>query len=148
MSDVIIRAVKNEDFDQWLRLYHGYADHYKVSLSQAIITNTWGWVMDASHPVTGLVAELDGTLVGLAHIRAMPSPLRGQYVGFLDDMFVDPDQRGSGVVDALFDRIHAMGKDQGWGVIRWITRDNNYRARGVYDKVASKTDWNLYEMSC
>ena len=40
MSDVIIRAVKDEDFDQWLRLYHGYADHYKVSLTQAIITNT------------------------------------------------------------------------------------------------------------
>ncbi len=38
-------------------------------------------------------------------------------------------------------------KAEGWGAMRWITRENNYRARGRYDKLAEKTDWELYEMA-
>lgn len=148
MPDVLVRSLTTTDYDQWLHLYHGYAEHYKVTLTEDIIQTTWGWLMDASHPVHGLVAVHDDRLVGLAHIRPMPSPLRGKVIGFLDDLFVDHDQRGIGVVDALMTSLKAMAQDNEWAVIRWITRDNNYRARGVYDKYASKTDWNLYEMSC
>jgi hypothetical protein len=148
MTDITIRAVESSDFGQWLKLYHGYAKHYNVSLTDDIIETTWGWLMDASHPVHGLVAIRGGVLIGLAHIRPMPSPLRGQYVGFLDDLFVDHGQRGHGVVDVLMTGLKVMAEKQGWTVIRWITRDNNYRARSVYDKYATKTDWNLYEMSC
>ena len=43
--------------------------------------------------------------------------------------------------------IQAASKAEGWGVMRWITRENNYRARGLYDKLAEKTDWALYEMA-
>lgn len=148
MTDITVRALQDTDFEQWVQLYHGYADHYKVTLTDSIINTTWGWLMDASHPVHGLVAIRGDNLVGLAHIRPMPSPLRGQYIGFLDDLFVDHGQRGHGVVDALMSGLKTMAEEQGWAVIRWITRDNNYRARGVYDKYATKTDWNLYEMSC
>ena len=48
---------------------------------------------------------------------------------------------------ALITAVQAEAKAQGWGVLRWITRDNNYRARGLYDKLAQKTDWTLYEMT-
>ena len=37
---------------------------------------------------------LDDNIVGFAHYRRMPSPLRGQDIGFLDDLFVDPKHRG------------------------------------------------------
>ena len=42
--------------------------------------------------------------------------------------------------------MQAAAKAEGWGVMCWITRENNYRARGLYDKLAKKTDWALYEM--
>ncbi|HCP18875.1 MAG TPA: GNAT family N-acetyltransferase [Alphaproteobacteria bacterium] len=148
MSDVQVRSLAKADYDQWLQLYYGYADHYKFTLTEDSIQTTWGWLMDAAHPVQGLVAVHDDRLVGLAHVRPMPSPLRGKVIGFLDDLFVDHGQRGNGVVEALMTRLKAMAQDNEWEVIRWITRDNNYRARRVYDKYAGKTDWNLYEMSC
>jgi len=44
--------------------------------------------------LNGLVYEVDGNIVGFAHYRRMPSPLRGQDIGFLDDLFVDPEHRG------------------------------------------------------
>ena len=30
---------------------------------------------------------------------------------------------------------------------RWITADDNYRARTLYDRVAKKTAWNTYEIT-
>ncbi len=42
-----------------------------------------------------------GGLVGLAHYRAMPSPLRRVNVGFLDDLFVAPASRGGNIGGAL-----------------------------------------------
>jgi GNAT superfamily N-acetyltransferase len=68
-------------------------------------------------------------------------------VGFLDDLFVVPDQRSSGAAAALMAAVKQHAIAANWGVVRWITRDNNYRARGLYDKLAQKTDWALYEMT-
>ena len=104
--------------------------------------------MTDGYPTQGLVAEESGKLVGLAHFRAMPSPLRGHEIGFIDDIVVLPNYRGLGISEALFEKIKRHGNKCGWVTIRWITKDNNYRARKVYDKLATKTDWNLYEMDC
>jgi hypothetical protein len=32
-------------------------------------------------------------------------------------------------------------------VIRWITREDNYRARAVYDRIATKTNWTTYDLT-
>ena len=75
-----------------------------------------------------------------------PSPLRGQMIGFLDDLFVAPEHRSSAAAASLIKAVQVEGKAKDWGVVRWITRDHNYRARGLYDKLAKKTDWLLNEM--
>ena len=85
-------------------------------------------------------------MVGLAHFREMPSPLRGTNIGFLDDLFVLPEKRGGKVVTLLIEELKKEAIEKNWGIIRWITQDNNYRARNLYDKISQKTDWNTYEM--
>jgi len=30
--------------------------------------------------------------------------------------------------------------------VRWITRDDNVRAKSLYDKVSEKTNWDVYEL--
>ena len=67
--------------------------------------------------------------------------------GYLDDLFVEPDQRGGGAVDALFGAINQVALDRGWDVVRWTTADNNYRARATYDKIALRTTWITYDMT-
>lgn len=146
MTSITIRPLEEADYPHWLGLYHGYADHYKVSLSEAGIARTWGWLMDPSHPLEGIVAAQDRP-IGLAHYRAMPSPLRGAEIGFLDDLFVDPEHRGQRIGAELLEALRAIARDRGWPLIRWITRDDNYRARSLYDRHAVKSDWNTYEMS-
>ena len=146
MATVAIKALEQDHYDQWLTLYHGYADHYRATLTDDGIKTTWGWLMDQTHPLTGLVA-LDGDqLIGLAHFRGMPSPLRGAEIGFLDDLFVDPASRGQQAGELMLMALKEIANDRDWPVVRWITRDNNYRARSLYDRHAIKTDWNTYEM--
>ena len=143
-----IRKISSDDYVGWLNLYTIYADHYNIKLSLAEISITWGWLMDRNHPTRGIVAENNEELVGLAQYRAMPSPLRGHDIGFIDDLVVLPSYRGKKISKKLFNKIKLTGVKSGWKTIRWITRDNNYQARCVYDQIGHKTDWNLYEMEC
>jgi GNAT superfamily N-acetyltransferase len=130
----------------WERLYAGYAAFYKVEQTEAMRATVWGWLMDPAHEVKGLVA-LDGRgePVGLAHYRPFARPLRATYGGFLDDLFVDPALRGQRIADALIEAVAAIGRERGWNVIRWITADDNYRGRGVYDRLATRTMWITYD---
>jgi len=133
-------------YDGWCELYRGYADFYQVPMTTATLETVWSWLQDATHPTCGLLAMHYEQPIGLAHYRDMPSPLRGATVGFLDDLFVSPMHRGSGAVDALLNELTSIGRTRGWPLMRWITRDNNYRARAFYDRNATRTDWITYQL--
>jgi GNAT superfamily N-acetyltransferase len=145
-GDVAIVPLAPEHRAAWERLYAGYAGFYGVPQTAEMRATVWSWLMDTAHEVKGLVA-LDGAgvPVGLAHFRPYARPLRGGYGGFLDDLFVDPAMRGRRIADALIEALAAIGRQKGWGVIRWITADDNYRGRGVYDRLATRTMWVTYD---
>ena len=131
----------------WERLYAGYAAFYKVQQTPEMRATVWGWIQDPAHEVKALVAETpDSRAVGLAHYRPFARPLAAKTAGFLDDLFVDPSFRGQRVADALIEALSAIGRERGWSVIRWLTADNNYRGRGVYDRLADRTMWITYEI--
>ena len=131
----------------WRRLFRGYRAFYKWPEDEAVLDRVWAWLHDPAHPLEGLAAVRDGRIVGLAHYRGEPSPSRGMDVGFLNDLFVDPDARGGRIGEALLEELRRICGARGWPVMRWITADDNYRARTLYDRVAKKTAWNLYEMA-
>jgi GNAT superfamily N-acetyltransferase len=144
---ITVRPVKPSDRAAWDVLYQGYASFYKTDQTPAMRDTTWAWLMDADPQVHGLVAENeDGGLLGLAHFRPFARPLSASTGGFLDDLFVAPTARGQNVSDALINAIGDHGTQQGWTVIRWITAENNYRARAVYDRLAEKTKWATYDI--
>jgi GNAT superfamily N-acetyltransferase len=146
MSAIRIVPVAQEHRAAWGRLYAGYAAFYKVEQTEAMRDAVWGWLMDPAHEVKGIVAlDAAGTPVGLTHYRAYARPLRGGYGGFIDDIFVDPACRGQRIADALIEAVAEIGRTKGWGVIRWITADDNYRGRGVYDRLATRTMWITYD---
>lgn len=144
---VNVSPIDPSDREDWERLYHGYAEFYQVPMYDEILDTVWGWIHDQANPFFGLIArDESGKALGLMHCRQMPSPLRGTLVGFLDDLFVIPQARGQGVVEALYQALNQLGREQGWPFIRWITADNNYRGRAVYDKLSDKTHWVTYQM--
>jgi len=147
MAEITITPPERQDYADWRSLYQGYATFYERPMTEAIALRVWDWLFDPSQTLEALVArEKDGKVVGLAHFRAMPRPLAGSLAGFLDDLFVDPAYRGQRVADRLIEGVAAIGRERGWGLIRWLTADDNYRARGVYDRVAARTLWITYQL--
>jgi GNAT superfamily N-acetyltransferase len=143
---VRVRRPGPGDREGWDRLYSGYAAFYGVSQTPEMRDRVWAWIHDPGHEVDGLVAEGEGGLVGLAHFRAFARPLSATTGGFLDDLFVAPEARGSGAAQALIAAVAEEGRRRGWSVVRWITAADNARARAVYDRLAQATPWVTYDL--
>ena len=117
-----------------------------MPMTEHILNTVWSWIHDQDKAFYCVLAKENDHAIGLIHYREMPSPLRGCSVGFLDDLFVLPEHRGSGVVQKLYACLKAEAAKMDWPLVRWITQENNYRGRGVYDKVANKTSWITYQL--
>ena len=142
----MIRPIKIEDKKDWEKLYRGYADFYKVEMNDEILATVWKWLFDQKHEVSGLVYEEKSKVIALAHYRKMPSPLRGKYIGFLDDLFVDPNHRRKGIGEKMIEELNAISRRNNWNLVRWITRDDNTKAKSLYEKFSKKTNWEVYEL--
>ena len=142
----MIRKLEQKDKENWAKLYNGYADFYKVPMNTGILDTLWGWIQDERHDIKGLCFELEGKIVGIAHFRTMPRPIKGQYIGFLDDLFVEPDFRGQKIAQKLINHLKSLSKSNNWVGIRWITHSSNKTAKNLYDKIANNTGFELYEL--
>src|SRR5258705_8545318 len=102
-----VRHVAEDEFEPWSRLFRGYADFYHWPTSDEHQRQIWTWIHD-DHLVEALVAvpvDDAGNETGgpqrLAHLRLWVRPVRGVIAGYLDDLFLAPEMRGAGAVDAF-----------------------------------------------
>ena len=141
----MIRKLEQKDKENWAKLYNGYADFYKVQMNTGILDTLWGWIQDERHVVNGICFELEGKIIRIAHYRTMPRPIKGKYIGFLDDLFVEPDFRGQKIAQKLISHLKSLSKANNWDGIRWNTNSSNENAKKLYDKIANNTGFELYE---
>ena len=107
-----------------------------------------GWFQDELCKLAGgktvsfekLTAEAEKTPTGAEGLQFLPY-LSGERTPHLD-----PNARGARVGDLLFKELKSQAAQKGWPLVRWITADNNYRARGLYDQLSSKTHWVTYQL--
>jgi len=142
----MIRNLEQKDRKSWDKLYNSYADFYKVPMNKNILDTVWSWIQDESHIVRGICFELENKIVGIAHFRTMPRPIKGQYIGFLDDLFVKQGFRRQKIAQKLINHLKSISKDNNWDGIRWITHSSNENAKKLYHKIAHNTGFELYEL--
>ena len=142
----MIRPLSKNDFNVWSNIYKSYAEFYKLPMNKETLETLWSWIHDDKHVVQGICFEIDKRIVGIAHYRTMPRPIKGQYIGFLDDLFVEPDFRGKKIAQKLIAHLKSLSKINNWDGIRWITHSSNENAKKLYDKIANNTGFELYEL--
>lgn len=147
MSKLEMYDIQKKHYEVWIELYHKYAEYYQVDIPKDNFDLTWKWLKSENYPFWGILADVDSKIVGFAHFRSLPSPLDSCEVGFLDDLFVLQEYRGKKIGYSLIEKVHQIGKSKNWPYINWITKDDNYTARTLYDKISTKTDWNFYELT-
>jgi ribosomal protein S18 acetylase RimI-like enzyme len=143
-----VSKAKMKDKEGWEHLYQQYAEFYKMPMERHTLDTVWGWILNDEEEFYCIVArDWNQKPIGFMHFRAMLSPLRGAKIGFLDDLFVASDNRGSGTVERLFEELDSTAQQQGWPFVRWITADDNVRAQAVYNKLSDRTAWVTYQLN-
>ncbi len=135
-DETIIRPVAAADHAQWLPLWRGYQEFYRVSLSDAVTASNWRRFFDPGEPVHCLVAERDGQLTGLAHYLFHRSTWSVENICYLNDLFVDPRGRRSGIARRLIEAVYEAADAAGAAKVYWLTHESNAAARLLYDQVA------------
>lgn len=95
-----------------------------------------------------LIGEIDGIAEGLALYYTTFSTWLGRPGIYLDDLYVRPASRGSGLGKALLTHIartaYARGGRLEWAVLNW-----NEPAIGFYKKLGARpqSDWTVYRLA-
>jgi len=143
---VRIRRLAEKDKSAWLPLFKGYIEFYKATVADEIIEATWRRMLDGAPDFhIGLVAVDDSDRpIGLAHILFHRSTWSLTQYCYLEDLFVEPTLRAKGVGRALIDAVYREADARQCSRTYWMTQEFNYRARGLYDQVATKSPFVQY----
>jgi GNAT superfamily N-acetyltransferase len=140
-----VRPVARQDEMRWRELFEGYCTFYKRDPSEALTTHTWTRIMDSTVPVHAIVAEHAANgVIGMANYLVHEHTLGLTPACYLADLFVEPAQRAAGVGKQLICWLVEEMKRQRWCRLYWHTRVSNDRARGLYDKFTSHSDFVRY----
>lgn len=141
-----IRPLRAVDEADWRRLWTGYLEFYETSVPEEVYRTTFARLLSGDpHEFHGLVAERGGRLIGLAHYLFHRHCWRVENVVYLQDLYVEPEARGSGAGRALIEALYAAADAAGCPTVYWLTQDFNATARRLYDRVARVTPFIKYQ---
>jgi ribosomal protein S18 acetylase RimI-like enzyme len=137
---MIVRLARREDADSLMRLYghlsRGYRDN-RAAIEAAIV-----------HPTTFLyVAEVSGCLAGTAAFSVPADPCRG-FIGYVDDVVVDPAFRGRGVAEKQLSKLIELAKQLNCVRIDLTASVSRTTAIRLYERLGFKRyETNVFRLS-
>ena len=92
-----------------------------------------------------VVAEVDGSVVAFALFFTNFSTFLGQPGLYLEDLYVQPAHRGTGLGRALLQHLGALAVERGCGRFEWSVLDWNANAISFYEKMGAVVmpDWRI-----
>ena len=140
---MMIRDLCPLDEDAWKVLWEGYLAFYQTELSEEQTELTWARLLDPLEHVRGLAAEVDGQLCGFSHMLVHRSTWAKVGYGYLEDLFVHPDDRGQGIARALIEAVYHQAEAEGLSRVYWVTAADN-PARKLYDRLGKESGFVQY----
>ena len=141
-----IREIEITDKVRWLELWSSYLVFYKASLPESQTNLTWQRLFEANFNVNGLIAELDGKVVGFTHFLFRPSTWAINDYCYLEDLYVDSDIRGKGVGRSLINAVVERARTKGSPRVYWTTQNTNSQARILYDSFGYPSEFVQYRI--
>jgi GNAT superfamily N-acetyltransferase len=147
MASIVIRPLESADHADWRRLWTAYLTFYETRVSEEVYQTTWKRLFTESEfEPKGFLALLDGKPVGLVHFLYHRSCWSLEGNCYLQDLFTDPEARGSGAGAALIEAVRRHAKERGVKNVYWMTHETNATARKLYDRVARRTGFIEYDL--
>jgi GNAT superfamily N-acetyltransferase len=106
------------------------------------------WLFGPDRMVSALIAEVDGDVVGFALWFLNFSTWLGRPGIYLEDLYVRPGKRGSGLGRALLLELVAIARQRGYGRVEWSVLDWNAPAIGFYRSLGAtpNDEWTVWRL--
>jgi GNAT superfamily N-acetyltransferase len=141
MSHYTVLPINSDtaDYLSWSKLWQGYLTFYHTTLPESQYKNTFDRLIDPNGDLFGhlLVSSIDGRSVGLAHYLYHANAWTPARHCYLNDLYVDPSERGKGGGALLIQAVQKEAQLRGCVRLYWTTAPDNVTARALYDKVGT-----------
>lgn len=145
----MISPVTEADLADLLPLMRAYCDFYEVSpTDEDLLAMSRALIADPEREGVQLIArDSDGAPIGFATVFWSWSTLSAARIGVMNDLFVTPGARGSGIAPELIDTCLERARRHGAGSLTWQTARDNARAQALYERVGARRDeWIDYSL--
>jgi GNAT superfamily N-acetyltransferase len=147
---VSVRPVRPEDVPAVVGLVRELADYEKalheVRLTEEQLT---GVLFRDSPALFGHVAEYHGEVVGIALWFLNYSTWRGTHGIYLEDLYVSPQHRGSGLGRELLRTLAAVCVERGYSRLEWSVLDWNTPSIEFYKAAGAEPmdEWTVFRLT-
>jgi GNAT superfamily N-acetyltransferase len=145
----VIREAKPSDVPVVLELIHALAAYEREPDAVVATEADLHAALFGADPSAGCqVAEVDGSVVGFALWYRTFSTWQGKPGLWLEDLFVRPEQRGSGLGKQLLVSLAQICVERGWSRFEWWVLDWNEPAQGFYRALGARAEdeWTVWRV--
>ncbi len=145
-----IRSATKEDVPVVAELIRGLARYEKLEHEVVMTEDLLAAGLFGERPYAEVVLAVDEDRpVGFALFFHNFSTFLGRPGIYLEDLFVVPDERGSGVGRNLLEHLARLAVDRGCGRLEWAVLDWNRDAIAFYERLGARpnSDWTVYRLT-
>ena len=146
----VIREAQRADAPAIYGLIHELAEYERAPHEVVATLEDIESTLFGSNPTAFChVAERDGDVVGIAIWFLNYSTWLGQPGIYLEDLYVKPDYRGSGLGLALMKELAKICVDRGYQRFQWWVLDWNEPSINFYQSIGAVAmdEWTVYRLS-
>lgn len=150
MSEPEIRPATEEDVPLLLRFIKELAEYenlsHEVSATEEVLKES---LFGERRVAEALLAHSGGEPAGFALFFHNFSTFLGRPGIYLEDLYVRPEFRGSGIGRALLVHLAKLAKERGCGRLEWWVLDWNESSIGFYKSLGAVAmdDWTVYRVT-
>lgn len=142
---ISVSPVVATDEGPWLALFRDYIAFYEATVPEDVIGLTWQRLLSRADNMMALLAtDETGRALGIAALVFHRSTWSPTWYCYLEDLFVAPAARGSGIGRALIEATYAEADRRGASRTYWATQEKNETARTLYNRLGQLTDFVQY----
>jgi len=145
-----LRSAEREDVRVIAELIRGLARYEKLEDQVEMTEELLATALFGERPYAEVVlAEDGGRPVGFALFFHNFSTFLGRPGIYLEDLFVLPEHRGSGIGRMLLAHLARLAVERGCGRLEWAVLDWNRDAIGFYERLGARpnSEWTVYRLT-
>jgi GNAT superfamily N-acetyltransferase len=144
---ITLHTLTAAHFDDWNPLWQAYLVFYKSTLPGEVTSAAFARMVHPAAPTGGFLArDASSQAVGMVNWIDHPTNWALGNSCYLQDLYVSQAGRGLGTGRALIETVADAARTRGCARVYWQTHETNETAMLLYDKVATKSGFLVYQL--